>query len=276
LSADTNLLRVDGISRSFGGLKAVTDASFSVEKGAIVGLIGPNGAGKTTMFNLISGVHEPDAGDVHFGARRVTRLPADAIAREGLTRTFQIPRIHMRMSVLDNVMLGAQDHIGERLGMALIRPRAVRRQEAEQRARAEEWIGRLRLDHLKDAYAGVLSGGQRKLLEIARAMMVSPKMILLDEPMAGVNPALGAEIVEHVRAIREHDGVTFLFIEHDMAVVMSLSERIVVMDGGRVIANGTPAEVRADQRVVEAYLGRHGSVEQLSAALKTEPDHTAR
>jgi ABC-type branched-subunit amino acid transport system ATPase component len=271
LSADTNLLRVEQLSRSFGGLKAVSDASFSVEEGAIVGLIGPNGAGKTTMFNLISGVHLPNAGHVHFGGRRVTGMAADAIARQGLTRTFQIPRIHMRLSVLDNVMLGAQNHIGERLGIALIRPRAVRRQEQLLRERAEQWIGRLRLDHLQDEYAGVLSGGQRKLLEIARAMMVGPRMILLDEPMAGVNPALGAEIVDHVRAIREEDGVTFLFIEHDMQVVMSLSERIVVMDGGCVIANGTPAEIRGDQRVVEAYLGRHGTVAELTAPLDAEP-----
>jgi neutral amino acid transport system ATP-binding protein len=276
LSAESNLLRVDRLSRSFGGLKAVSEASFTVEEGTIVGLIGPNGAGKTTMFNLISGVHASDAGEVHFGERRVTRLPADAIAREGLTRTFQIPRIHMRLSVLDNVMLGAQHHVGEQLGTALFRPRAVRRREQELRVRAEQWISRLRLDHLQHEYAGVLSGGQRKLLEIARAMMATPRMILLDEPMAGVNPALGAEIVEHVRTIRAEDGVTFLFIEHDMEVVMSLSERIVVMDGGRVIADGTPTEVRADQGVVEAYLGRHASVDELERSLDAEAGRAGR
>jgi neutral amino acid transport system ATP-binding protein len=267
LSGDLDLLRVERLSRSFGGLKAVTDATFSVEQGTIVGLIGPNGAGKTTVFNLISGVHAPDSGQVQFGQRRLTGLRADAIAREGLTRTFQIPRIHMRMSVLDNVMLGAQRHVGERLGMALLRPRAVRRQEQEFRRLAEQWISRLRLDHLQHEYAGVLSGGQRKLLEIARAMMARPRLILLDEPMAGVNPSLGDEIVEHVRAIRAEDGVTFLFIEHNMEVVMSLSQRIVVMDGGRVIADGAPAEVRTDQQVIAAYLGKHSAVEDLEHSL---------
>jgi ABC-type branched-subunit amino acid transport system ATPase component len=276
LSAELHLLRVDRLSRSFGGLKAVTDASFSVEEGTIVGLIGPNGAGKTTMFNLISGVHTSDTGQVHFGDRQLTGLPADAIGREGLVRTFQIPRIHMRMTVLDNVMLGAQHHLGERLGMALVRPRAVRRQEAQFRALAEEWISRLRLGHLQHEYAGVLSGGQRKLLEIARAMMARPRMILLDEPMAGVNPSLGDEIVEHVRTIRNDDGVTFLFIEHNMEVVMALSHRIVVMDGGAVIADGLPAEIRNNQRVIEAYLGKHATVADLEHSLDGDTNTAGR
>ena len=259
MRSDEPLLVVDGVSKRFGGLQAVDAASFSVGPASITALIGPNGAGKTTVFNLLSGYLPSDRGTVRFDGRSVSGLKAHAIARRGLVRTFQIPRVLTRMSVLENVMLAAQHQPGERMGAALVIPGRIRRREHEVREQAHEILRLVNLERLAGDYAGTLSGGQRKLLEFGRVLMTEPKLILLDEPMAGVNPTLGEQLLEHVVELRATRGIGFVFIEHDMDVVMSYAERVVVMDEGRVVADASPDEVRADPRVIEAYLGRHAA-----------------
>jgi neutral amino acid transport system ATP-binding protein len=257
LRSEEPILVVDGVSKRFGGLQAVDGASFAVAPGSITALIGPNGAGKTTVFNLLSGYLKSDSGKVHFDGASITGLKAHAIARRGLVRTFQIPRVLTRMSVLENVMLAAQRQPGERMGAALVIPRRIKRREDEVREQAQVVLRLVNLERLTADYAGTLSGGQRKLLEFGRVLMTEPKLILLDEPMAGVNPTLGEQLLEHVVELRNSRGIGFVFIEHDMDVVMSYAERVVVMDEGRVVADASPDEVRADPRVIEAYLGRH-------------------
>jgi neutral amino acid transport system ATP-binding protein len=249
------LLEVERLSRSFGGVAALDEATFAVEEGSITTLIGPNGAGKTTAFNVISGFLKPDAGTIRFAGARVDGLRGDQVARAGLVRAFQAPRVLTRMSVLDNMLLAGKDQPGERLSLNWLTPARVARRELEVHRRALDILERVRLLALADAYAGTLSGGQRKLLELGRALMVEPRMILLDEPMAGVAPVLAEQLLEHIRQLRER-GVTFCVIEHDMDVVMSISDRVIVMDEGRVIAEGTPDVVQRDERVIEAYLGR--------------------
>ena len=250
------LLEVEGLDKHFGGVAAVRDASFAVAEGSITALIGPNGAGKTTMFNLVSGFLRPDRGTVRFAGQRIERWRADAIARAGLVRAFQAARVLTRMRVLDNMLLAAQHQPGERLVTTLLAPGRVARREQEVRQRAEELLRLVRLSHLAGDYAGTLSGGQRKLLELGRALMVEPRMILLDEPMAGVAPVLGEQLLEHIRELRERRGVTVLVVEHDMDVVMTISDRVIVMDEGHVIAEGPPDAIQRDERVIEAYLGR--------------------
>jgi branched-chain amino acid transport system ATP-binding protein len=248
-------LEVHEIVRTFGGLRAVDGATLAVEPGSITGLIGPNGAGKSTLFNCISGFLRPQAGRVLLDGKRIDRRAPHRIARAGLVRSFQTPRTLARMTVLENVMLAARQHGGERLGGAL-RPTA-RRREREVRARALALLELVRLDGHAEALAGTLSGGQRKLLDLVRALMVEPRILLLDEPMAGVSPTLRVELLEHILALRDRDGVTLLIVEHDLDFVMRASDRVIVMNDGRVIAEGTPDEVRTDERVVDAYLGAH-------------------
>jgi neutral amino acid transport system ATP-binding protein len=248
------ILEVHEVAHSFGGLRAVDGASLEVEPGSITALIGPNGAGKSTLFNVVSGFLAADRGAVRFEGRRIDRSAPHRIARFGLVRTFQVPRVLTRLSVLDNVLLAASDHSGERLS-GLLRPGRVRALEREARERASELLELVRLDRHAAEYAGVLSGGQRKLLEFARVLMARPRLVLLDEPMAGVNPTLGRQLVEHALRLRTELGMTFLFVEHDLDVVMEASDRVIVMNEGRVIASGAPGEVVADERVVDAYLG---------------------
>jgi ABC-type branched-subunit amino acid transport system ATPase component len=250
------LLEVDRLEKFFGGVAAVDGASFGVAEGSITALIGPNGAGKTTVFNLVSGFLRRDRGGIRFAGRSIERLRGDTIARAGLVRVFQTPRVLTRMSVLDNFMLAAKDQPGERLGATFYAPFRVARREAEIRARALETIELLRLTPLVSSWAGILSGGQRKLVELGRALMVEPRMILLDEPMAGVAPVLAEQLLEHILDLRSKRGVTVCVIEHDMDVVMSISDRVIVMDEGRVIAEGRPEEIQQNERVIEAYLGR--------------------
>jgi branched-chain amino acid transport system ATP-binding protein len=252
---DRALLEIDDVVKRFGGIRAVDGATMNVEKGEIAALIGPNGAGKTTLFNVVTGFYRGDRGSVVFDGERVFGHPAYELARRGMVRTFQITKALAAMPVIDNMMLAAPDQPGERFRNVIFRPREVKAREREVHEQALELLDVFNLAELADAYAGTLSGGQRKLLELARALMAKPKLLLLDEPMAGINPTLGRRLLDHMQRLRKEEGVTFLFIEHDMEVVMNHSDRVVVMADGRVIASGEPHEVRTDQRVIEAYLG---------------------
>ncbi len=249
------LLDVDGVVKRFGGIHAVDGASFDVAEGSVTALIGPNGAGKTTLFNVVTGFHRGDRGSVRFAGAEVLRMPAYAIARRGMVRTFQITKALAAMPVIDNMMLAAPDQPGERFRNLILHPGAVRAREREVRERALELLEIFGLGDLADDYAGTLSGGQRKLLELARALMAQPRLLLLDEPMAGINPTLGRRLLDHIQRLRREQGTTFLFIEHDMEVVMNHADRVIVMAEGRVIAEGEPHQVREDPAVIDAYLG---------------------
>lgn len=253
------ILIVENVYKRFGGIDAVNGASFEVGRGSVTALIGPNGAGKTSLFNVVSGFYRADRGAVRYAGRSIARKPPHVIARGGLVRTFQLPRALTTMPVLDNMMLAAPRQPGEHLTTLLTRPFAAVRREREVRARALELLATFNLADKAGDYAGTLSGGQRKLLELARALMVEPSMVLLDEPMAGVNPTLGRHLLEHMQTLRRERGLTFLFVEHDMEVVMNHADRVIVMAQGKVIADGTPAEIRRNQQVIDAYLGEMSS-----------------
>jgi branched-chain amino acid transport system ATP-binding protein len=265
------IFEADGVVKRFGGIRAVNGATMQVREGSITALIGPNGAGKTTFFNIITGFYRPDGGSAVFGGDQILGRPPYAIARRGMVRTFQITKALARMPVIDNMMLGAADQPGERLVNVVFRPRAWRQRETEVREQAMELLDVFNLTRLADAYAGTLSGGQRKLLELARALMTRPRFLLLDEPMAGINPTLGRRLLDHMQRLRREEGVTFLFVEHDMEVVMNHSDRVIVMAEGRVIADGEPHEVRSDQAVIDAYLGGAGSSNDAAAGPLREP-----
>ncbi|NJK60530.1 MAG: ABC transporter ATP-binding protein [Oscillatoriales cyanobacterium SM2_1_8] len=248
------LLQADRLSKRFGGLQAVSEASITIERGQIVGLIGPNGAGKTTFFNLLSNFLTPDGGTVVFNGRPIHRLPPHQIARLGMVRTFQIPKALSRLTVLENLLLGAQNQIGEGFWHPWLRQGAIHRQQEELRAKAETILESVGLGPMGDAYAGSLSGGQRKLLEMARTLMADPQLILLDEPAAGVNPALIEAICDHIQRWNRA-GLSFLIVEHNMDVIQALCDRVWVMAGGRNLMDGPPAAVRRSPAVLEAYLG---------------------
>jgi neutral amino acid transport system ATP-binding protein len=249
------ILEAREVVKRFGGIRAVNGASLDVREGSITALIGPNGAGKTTFFNVITGFYRPDGGRALFHGDPILGSSPHAIARLGMVRTFQITKALARMPVIDNMTLAAPDQPGEHLLNVILRPREVRRREAEVHEQAMELLGVFDLAGLADEYAGTLSGGQRKLLELARALMTRPRLLLLDEPMAGINPTLGRRLLDHMQRLRADEGVSFLFIEHDMEVVMNHADRVIVMAEGRVIADGEPQEVRSDQAVIDAYLG---------------------
>jgi ABC-type branched-subunit amino acid transport system ATPase component len=251
------LLEVRDLTRSFGGVRAVDAASFDVVAGSITALIGPNGAGKSSLFNIVSGFLRPERGTVHFSGSAIHRRPPHRIAEAGLVRTFQTPRALTKMSVLENVLLAAPHHAGERLGRVFATPRTARDQEEVAEREARRLLALVRLDHQADAYAGTLSGGERKLLDFARVLMTKPRLILLDEPMAGVNPTLTGQLLEHMLAVREERGVTFLLVEHDLDLVMRACDTVIVMNEGRILTTGTPDDVRGDERVIDAYLGTH-------------------
>jgi len=249
------LLEVSALTRSYYGVHALRGVDLSVEAGHITGLIGPNGAGKTTLFNCISGMVPPDSGTIRFDAKTITGWRPDRVTAAGLVRTFQIARGFPRLSVLENLMLYGAGQPGERVAQALLRTAAARRREAELRERALLIAQRLNLTRVVHQRAAALSGGQRKLLEIGRALMPGPKLLLLDEPVAGVNPALALEIGEHLRDLVA-DGISVLLIEHHMDTIASLCDPVIVMAEGRHLRQGSFAELAADPLVQEAYMGR--------------------
>jgi ABC-type branched-subunit amino acid transport system ATPase component len=253
--ASNAIFSAEGVVKRFGGIRAVNGATMKVDDGSITALIGPNGAGKTTFFNVITGFYRADGGAASFGGDAILGRQPYTIARLGMVRTFQITKALAAMPVIDNMMLAAPDQPGEKLRNLIFRPAASRSREREVREAAMELLEVFNLTKLADHYAGTLSGGQRKLLELARALMTKPRFLLLDEPMAGINPTLGRRLLDHMQRLRKEDGVTFLFIEHDMEVVMNHSDRVIVMAEGRVIADGEPHEVRSDKAVIDAYLG---------------------
>jgi branched-chain amino acid transport system ATP-binding protein/neutral amino acid transport system ATP-binding protein len=249
------LLDVRGLHRSFYGIRALDGLNLAVEPGTITGLIGPNGAGKTTLFNCVSGLIPPDRGHVVFDSGDVTGWRPDRITQAGCVRTFQIARGFPRLSVLENLLLYGNRQPGEHLWRAVTRGRAARRREAELRERAWAVARRLNLTRVADDPASDLSGGQKKLLELGRALMTDPKLILLDEPIAGVNPSLAREIGDHLQALQA-DGLTFLIIEHHLDVIARLCHPVIVMAEGRHLAEGSFAGVARNPRVQEAYMGQ--------------------
>lgn len=257
------ILQIEDVSRSFGGLQAVSHCSFDVRQGHITGLIGPNGAGKTTVLNLIAGELHPDSGQIVFeGANIAGKLPYE-VARKGVARTFQLARELAELTVLENLLMAPYPQSGENFFRALWQGKAVRRQEAELKERARRLLELVGLYSLRNDLAGSLSGGQKKLLELARVMMTRPNLLLMDEPAAGVNPALMERLLQYIRLLRDEMGVTVLIIEHNLGIVESLCEDVIVMAVGTVLARGAMSELRENTEVIEAYLGAgraHGAV----------------
>ncbi|MBA2465744.1 MAG: ABC transporter ATP-binding protein [Nocardioidaceae bacterium] len=249
------ILVADHVVRSFGGLTAVDVAHVEVQRGVITALIGPNGAGKTTFFNLLTGFDRPDSGEWSFNGRSLDKMPAYKVARMGMIRTFQLTKVLSKLTVIENMRVGAVGQKGESLLSAMFRP-LWRSQEQSNTQRADALLERFLLIKKREDFAGSLSGGQRKLLEMARALMADPELVMLDEPMAGVNPALKQSLLGHVKSLRD-EGRTVLFVEHDMDMVRDISDWVIVMAQGKVVAEGPPEAVMSDQRVIDAYLGAH-------------------
>ncbi|MCH8949125.1 MAG: ABC transporter ATP-binding protein [Chloroflexi bacterium] len=249
------MIEVMSVSKSFGGTVANRNVSLVVPEGSITGLIGPNGAGKTTLFNLITGAEKPTAGRILFHGRRIDGLPPHRVFHEGIVRTFQIPRELKTMTVLENLMLVPANQVGEQIWNPLLFSGRVSRQERLHFDKAMEVLEFVELPHLRDEFASNLSGGQKKLLELARTLMCDPKLILLDEPGAGVNRVLMQKLVGKIEVLSRDLGITIFLIEHDMDLVTRLCNPVIVMSEGRYLAEGTPDEVKKDQRVLDAYLG---------------------
>ena len=254
----TALLTVENLSKSFGGVRAVDGCSLSVREATITGLIGPNGAGKTTLFNLLTGFHRPDGGRIVFRGEEITGLPPHRVFRRGICRTFQIPREFKDLTVLENLMVVPPDQTGERLWAPWIRPGRIRREEAALRERAGRVLEQVGLARLAREPAWTLSGGQKKLLELGRALMAQPALLMLDEPGAGVNPTQLKELTRYIQRLATERGITILLIEHDMDLVMTICDPVIVLSEGRPLAEGPPEAIRRDPRVLAAYLGaRH-------------------
>ncbi|WOF22210.1 ABC transporter ATP-binding protein [Microbacterium betulae] len=249
------IIVADGITRTFGGITAVDVEHLEIPRGAITALIGPNGAGKTTLFNLLTGFDRPATGTWSFDGRSLSNTPAHKVARMGLVRTFQLTKALGLLTVMDNMKLGQQGQVGERFWTSLI-PALWRSQDTAIEGRALDLLRKFKLDAKKDDFAASLSGGQRKLLEMARALMTEPTLVMLDEPMAGVNPALTQSLLDHILDLKDL-GMTVLFVEHDMHMVRHIADWVVVMAEGRVVAEGPPDDVMRNPAVVDAYLGAH-------------------
>jgi len=256
VSKPDSVLAIDSLRRSFGGLDAVNVDHLEIQRHTVTSLIGPNGAGKTTLFNVLSGFDKPDEGKWHLNGGALIGISAHLVARRGMVRTFQLTRSLARLTVIENLLVANQNNPGETLGGALVGRWQGAEDEAKGRARV--LLDRFELVHMADEFAGSLSGGQRKLLEVARALMVDPEVIMLDEPMAGVNPVLTQSLLGHITGLRD-EGKTVIFIEHDMDVVQEISDWVVVLAQGEVIAEGPPREIARNAAVIDAYLGsQHG------------------
>jgi branched-chain amino acid transport system ATP-binding protein len=258
LSKEDIVLRVDGLRKTFGGLVATDDASFAVERGTVTGLIGPNGAGKSTLFNLVSGFYEPEAGRVEVDGTDVTGAAPHEVAEHGLVRTFQTPRKLEGMTVREAMLVGPQRQAGESFLSLFTRTDTVTSEERANLDDAHRMLEEFGIGDLARQPATDLSGGQMKLVELARAMLADPEVLLLDEPVAGVNPTLANTLADHIERLNEA-GTTFLVIEHDMEFIMNLADPIIVLDQGHVLTEGTPETVRSDERVIDAYLGGGGA-----------------
>lgn len=254
-STGAPMILVRDLHKSFGGVKAVNGISFDVAGGGITGLIGPNGAGKSTVVNIISGFHRSDSGSVSLAGSDITNWPPHRVAQVGLIRTFQVARELQRLTVLENMMLSPKRQLGENPVNAIVQRKHIRREEDRHLDHALDLLERFQLLHQRDEYAGNLSGGQKKLLELARALMADPKIVLLDEPMAGINPSLARTLQEIIAALAEEQGRTFLIIEHNLEVVESICDHVVVMAEGRLLAQGTMEVLRENEQVIAAYLG---------------------
>ncbi len=249
------ILVIDNVTKSFGGLAAVKVDHLEIPRGVITALIGPNGAGKTTLFNLLTGFDSPDTGAWSFLGTSLAGVPSFKVAQMGQVRTFQLTKALSLLTVMENMKLGAKDQKGESLLSSLI-PRLWRKQDAEIELKARELLKRFKLDSKEKDFAASLSGGQRKLLEMARALMTDPVLVMLDEPMAGVNPALTQSLLDHVLNLKK-EGMTVLFVEHDMHMVRHIADWVVVMSEGKVVAEGPPDSVMKERAVIDAYLGTH-------------------
>ncbi|MFJ4044497.1 ABC transporter ATP-binding protein [Microbacterium sp. NPDC089987] len=253
------ILVVDGVERRFGGLTAVNVEHLEIPRGAITALIGPNGAGKTTLFNLLCGFDRPNTGTWQYDGKNLAGIPSFKVARMGQVRTFQLTKALSLLTVLENMKLGSSDQPGEKFWQSLF-PGIWRKKEAEIEQKARELLTLFKLDAKEQDFAAALSGGQRKLLEMARALMSDPQLVMLDEPMAGVNPALTQSLLDHILGLKDR-GMTVLFVEHDMHMVRHIADWVVVMAEGRVVAEGPPETVMEDPAVVDAYLGAHQDVD---------------
>ena len=249
------IMTAASVRRSFGGITAVDVDRVEIQRGSITALIGPNGAGKTTFFNLMTGFDTPDTGTWAFNGNSLEKVAAHKTAGMGMVRTFQLTKSLTKMSVIENMKLGATGQTGEKWWNGLL-PFRWKAQEKEIEARADDLLRRFKLDHMRNDYAGTLSGGQRKLLEMSRALMTNPQLVMLDEPMAGVNPALKQSLNQHIKGLRD-EGMTVLFVEHDMDMVHDISDWVIVMAEGRIIAEGTPDQISSNPAVIDAYLGSH-------------------
>jgi branched-chain amino acid transport system ATP-binding protein len=263
------ILVADNVTRQFGGLTAVDVAHLEIPRGQITALIGPNGAGKTTLFNLLTGFDKPNTGTWIYDGKNLAGVSSYKVARLGMVRTFQLTKALSLLTVIDNMRLGAQDQPGENFLRSFLKPLWIK-YENQITEKADELLKRFKLDAKREDYAAALSGGQRKLLEMARALMSDPKLVMLDEPMAGVNPALTQSLLEHIKDLKKN-GTTVLFVEHDMHMVRHISDWVVVMAEGKIVAEGPPAAVMKDQAVIDAYLGAHADTDLGTVSIKTIP-----